>query len=638
MTESQGCWSCRIRRKKCDLGRPVCGICATLHITCHTGSRRPPWFDGGVEQARVAAALKEEVRQGAARRRQDAHIQRLEERSSSIAIHSDEDLADMNLEDDDKSINRGSHGHYDNGDHKRTDGSTESSELPITTEGSELDLGFIMHYMDHVFPLFFPFYRASMLDDGRGWLLAQILKNPTLLSTVSCMTLFVFSIQVPDTFANKAPPCSAILWDKVTLQLEGAFSTIKGDIARLFPLASKSTAYAPNSVLSPANMSPLSSSIADLRHMCGLLTSIVQLICFEIDIGNSENCVTHLDAALELFDTIVKISLKDTVNGNNAQQQQWPGLSLVFRAIAGPPWTLGTYSGSIPRNADQVAFRFFSSILVVYDTMMSTALLRAPRLYPYHKQLLLSYRPCEASSSSSSSPMDYSSGRNTNGRRIHNSNPEFRMDLLDAEAIIGCQSWVLAVIGEIATLAAWKKERQAEADMADLDSRATHLRSTLETGLAKLPAHPPRSTSSISAAKTAATPDGISSLSATGMTPDTPAQQSWSTTTRSHIVSMTTQIWAHAAHIYLSVVVSERQSRTEALNKHIQEILGVLEELRVIDDPRHRETERYDWAILKTLAWPFCVMGCFAKPGSDRTRSLYGKDLTLGDMLYKAWT
>ncbi|KAF5244100.1 hypothetical protein FANTH_7855 [Fusarium anthophilum] len=516
MAESQGCWSCRIRRKK------------------------------------VAAALKEEVRQGAAHRRQNAHIQRLQERSSSIAVHNDEDPADRNQEDDYKSINRGSHGHYDNGGHKRTDGSTDSSELPITTEGSELDLGFIMHYMDHVFPLFFPFYRASMLDDGRGWLLAQILKNPTLLSTVSCMTLFVFSIQVPDTFANKAPPCSAILWDKVTLQLEEAFSTIKGDIARLFPPASKSAAYAPNSVLSPANMLPLSSSIADLRQMCGLLTSIVQLICFEIGIGNSENCVTHLDAALELFDIIVKISLKDTVNGNNEQQQQqqWPGLSLVFRAIAGPPWTLGTYSGPIPRNADQVAFRFFSSILVVYDTMMSTALLRAP------------------------------------------SNPEFRMDLLDAEAIIGCQSWVLAVIGEIATLAAWKKEPQAQADMAELDSRATHLRSTLETGLAELHAHPPRSTSSTSAAKTAATPDGISSLSATGMTPDTLAQQSWSTTTRSHIVTMTTRIWAHAAHIYLSVVVSGWQSRAEALNKHIQEILGVLEELRAIDDHRHRVTER----------------------------------------------
>ncbi|KAF5553703.1 C6 zink-finger PRO1A [Fusarium mexicanum] len=625
MTESQGCWSCRIRRKKCDLGRPVCGICAALHITCHTGSRRPPWFDGGTEQARVAAALKEEVRQGAAHRRQVAHIQRLEERSSSIAIHNDEDQADRNLEDDDKSINRGSHGHYDNGDHRHTDGSTDSSELPITTEGSELDLGFIMHYMDHVFPLFFPFYRASMLDDGRGWLLAQILKNPTLLSTVSCMTLFVFSIQVPDTFANKAPPCSAILWDKVTLQLEEAFSTIKGDIARLFPPASKSAAYAPSSVLSPANMSPLSSSIADLRHMCGLLTSIVQLICFEIGIGNSENCVTHLDAALELFDIIVKISLKHTVDGNNEQQQQWPGLSLVFRAIAGPPWTLGTYSGPIPRNADQVAFRFFSSILVVYDTMMSTALLRAPR-------------PCEAPSSSSSSPIDYNSGRNTNGRRIHNSNPEFRMDLLDAEAIIGCQSWVLVVIGEIATLAAWKKERQAQADMAELDSRTTHLRLTLETGLAELPAHPPRSTSSTSAAETAATPDGISSLRATGMAPNTPAQQSWSTTTRSHIVRMTSRIWAHAADIYLSVVVSGWQSRAEALDKHIQEILGVLEELRAIDDHRHRETEMYDWPILKTLAWPFCVVGCFAKPGSDRTRSLYGKALTLGDTLYKTWT
>ncbi|KAH7205758.1 fungal-specific transcription factor domain-containing protein [Fusarium oxysporum] len=617
MATSQGCWSCRVRRKKCDRRRPVCGICDTLHITCHTGSRRPPWLDGGAQQARVAATLKEEVRQAAAHRRQRAHILRLEERSSSIASHNDEDQADRSQEDDDKSVNHDSRGHHGNGNagHTCLDGSADSSEL---------DLGFIMHYMDHVFPLFFPFYRASRLDDGRGWLLAQLLKNPTLLSTVSCMTLFVFSIQAPDTFTNKVAPCSAVLWDKVTCQLEKTFSTIKGDIARLFPPTSKSATSTPNSASFPVHVSPSLTSTADLRHVCELLTSIIQLLCFEIGTGNSKNCVIHLDAALELFDIIVRISLEATVAGNKEQQQQWPCLSHVLRAIAGPPWTLGTYNGPAPRNADQMAFRFFSSILVVYDIIMSTALLKAPKLYPYHRQLLPSYKPYEAPSnySSSSFVRNYSSGPDTNGHSIHTTNPEFPMDLLDVEGIIGCQSWVLAVVGEIATLAAWKKERQAQAqlDMVELDSYAADLRSVLETGLAELPAHPSRSTSSNSTPRTATTHDGINSLSTTGMTPNTPAQQSWSNTTRSHIVNMTTRIWADAAHIYLSVVVSGWQPCAAVIRKYVLEILALLEELRAIGDHRHRETERYDWATLKTLAWPFCVAGSLAKPGSDQAR------------------
>ncbi|KAI3578652.1 hypothetical protein IWW34DRAFT_432454 [Fusarium oxysporum f. sp. albedinis] len=91
MATYQGCWSCRVRRMTCDRRRPVCGICDTLHITRHTGSRRPPWLDGGAQQARVAATLKEEVRRAAAHRRQRAHTLYLEERSSPNASHNDDD-------------------------------------------------------------------------------------------------------------------------------------------------------------------------------------------------------------------------------------------------------------------------------------------------------------------------------------------------------------------------------------------------------------------------------------------------------------------------------------------------------------------------------------------------------------------
>src|ERR1700712_5507928 len=66
---SNGCWTCRLRRKKCDEKPPVCDACAALHITCHYGQDKPEWMDGGAEQEKMAERLKREVKDMAHRRR-----------------------------------------------------------------------------------------------------------------------------------------------------------------------------------------------------------------------------------------------------------------------------------------------------------------------------------------------------------------------------------------------------------------------------------------------------------------------------------------------------------------------------------------------------------------------------------------
>ena len=40
---TKGCWTCRIRKKKCDEGRPSCGPCAFRQIICY-GYGEKPWF------------------------------------------------------------------------------------------------------------------------------------------------------------------------------------------------------------------------------------------------------------------------------------------------------------------------------------------------------------------------------------------------------------------------------------------------------------------------------------------------------------------------------------------------------------------------------------------------------------------
>ena len=70
MKSFNGCWTCRLRHKKCDEKHPLYDACAALHITCHPfTSHKPEWMDGGVRQEEMAERVKLEVKENAHRRR-----------------------------------------------------------------------------------------------------------------------------------------------------------------------------------------------------------------------------------------------------------------------------------------------------------------------------------------------------------------------------------------------------------------------------------------------------------------------------------------------------------------------------------------------------------------------------------------
>lgn len=64
----QGCWTCRLRKKKCDEGHPQCSACESLSITCHGYGSKPDWMDGGDDERAVANGIKEIVKQTSRRK------------------------------------------------------------------------------------------------------------------------------------------------------------------------------------------------------------------------------------------------------------------------------------------------------------------------------------------------------------------------------------------------------------------------------------------------------------------------------------------------------------------------------------------------------------------------------------------
>jgi hypothetical protein len=66
---SSGCWTCRLRRKKCDNLRPKCGICKSLEIDCHFNSQKLEWMVRGYKQREMSEKIKHQIKQNANRRR-----------------------------------------------------------------------------------------------------------------------------------------------------------------------------------------------------------------------------------------------------------------------------------------------------------------------------------------------------------------------------------------------------------------------------------------------------------------------------------------------------------------------------------------------------------------------------------------
>lgn len=62
LRSSTGCWTCRLRRKKCDETKPTCDKCNKLQITCDGYAERPFWMDGGYREKRRAEQTKQAIR------------------------------------------------------------------------------------------------------------------------------------------------------------------------------------------------------------------------------------------------------------------------------------------------------------------------------------------------------------------------------------------------------------------------------------------------------------------------------------------------------------------------------------------------------------------------------------------------
>ncbi|KAK5198147.1 hypothetical protein LTR92_002392 [Exophiala xenobiotica] len=63
--KTTGCWTCRVRKKKCDDGRPCCSACTLRGVTCYGYAAKPQWMEGGEVETRrtIMQDIKQQVKE-----------------------------------------------------------------------------------------------------------------------------------------------------------------------------------------------------------------------------------------------------------------------------------------------------------------------------------------------------------------------------------------------------------------------------------------------------------------------------------------------------------------------------------------------------------------------------------------------
>ncbi|KAJ4396404.1 hypothetical protein N0V93_000623 [Gnomoniopsis smithogilvyi] len=318
LQQPPSCWTCRVRRKKCDRTKPRCQACAVLDITCHYGDARPEWMDGGEKQNEMARRIKAEVRQGAESRRERQYIQvltlhedrmRLDEPEDRPAPMSQRSYGSLrtNSEQGDKS---GSD-HDANGSTPNTSPPSSSQSPPVcpdcVTDGYvglplpasheftvwnllgidnnkdrsiavDVETDFTITFLDYVFPFLFPFYQPSVLEGGRSWLLAMLRTNTAFFHSGMSLSAYFFTMILKGGERHKV--CSQFIWNKLVAHVDTAVRTMQQDMEDLKRgQDGKPTIFQQGKTME----------------------SILQLLILEHSMARTNDWNVHLSAAMAIF-------------------------------------------------------------------------------------------------------------------------------------------------------------------------------------------------------------------------------------------------------------------------------------------------------------------------------------------------
>ncbi|CAO2648883.1 Nn.00g098320.m01.CDS01 [Neocucurbitaria sp. VM-36] len=336
LRNKQGCWTCRLRKKKCDERRPHCSNYQTLSITCYGFGPKPEWMDNGEKEKAVANSLKEIVRHTSRRKATDRlpeqpnSLIRIEPKASSVAVSSESDSEAAILQD---------HGHVQHattiaGSSDLGNNAGDGAMAAISANESAL----VVHYIDQVFPLQYPMYQRDFEGNGRGWLLVLLLRSKLPYCAVLALAAYHRSTKM------LAEPARA-----TALVQQEHFQTCLGLLAQ--------------SADNERSKFALSTSVA-----------VIQVMFFELFSGNNYAWRPHLHAIINMFQ-----------RGHNNEFAQL-SLNEETRWILSADLPLHGSDAAVAQEV--VCFRFVTGTILWLDIVASITAGKTPLLLSHHSRML----------------------------------------------------------------------------------------------------------------------------------------------------------------------------------------------------------------------------------------------------------
>lgn len=290
---------------------------------------------------------------------------------------------------------------------------------------NDIDLDLEIIFLDYAFPFLFPFYRPSIFEGGRGWVLATLRNSMPLFHTAMGFSTYFFTLVMANVSAGRDEheACRRLIERKLTSHIDNAINSIRKGVNDL-------------------HASPTPISVFGKAH---LLEGVVQLLVFDTNIARTTEWSVHITAAVSLLKEILELP---------GSRGEIADLTSVFAMMQRPGWSTESPSHRM-WNSDQSALRFHVAFIIFADIISGTTLGVVPQLREYYTHLI---KP-----------------------RAKAAHPSQILELGD---FIGCQGSILLLIADIAVLTERKKSGRVLKEELLFESKK--IAEGLQSGIASL--------------------------------------------------------------------------------------------------------------------------------------------------------
>ncbi|RDW91737.1 hypothetical protein BP5796_02902 [Coleophoma crateriformis] len=200
-----GCWTCKLRRKKCDESQPFCLLCQSLNITCHGFEKRPEWMDGSAREKAELSSIKLAVAENSEYKRIRSDEKRFTRSITTINVSSSprsvprqsQSIAETILDPEEIDVVDGNT-EFDYSilslsplSSSQKDGSTSSPPKKNSIQSITLkDAVLLMRFFEDAPTRQSPFSYTCFCSNGRGWHLWLVSKSQCLFFTMLALETY----------------------------------------------------------------------------------------------------------------------------------------------------------------------------------------------------------------------------------------------------------------------------------------------------------------------------------------------------------------------------------------------------------------------------------------------------------------